>query len=126
MVSCLILACSITFLWFPFWTSSLLALLIADFLVKAAVLALMTRDENVSGVVGQVLNVPVTCHPKHFPADKYEHGSYQQNKDAPVVDAPKMDWFWGQYLPKVELEVCASFLLVKDLSKLPLARKCLI
>jgi acetyl esterase/lipase len=109
----------------PFWTSASLAVQAADFFVKAAVLALMTRDENVSGVVGQVLNIPVTCHPKSFPADKYEYGSYQQNKDGSVVDAPKMDWFWEQYLPNAEPDVYASPLLAKDLSKLPAARKCL-
>jgi acetyl esterase/lipase len=97
-----------------------------DILVKAAILALMTRDENVPGLVGQVLNIPVTCHLQHFPANKYEYGSYQQNKDASVVDAPKMDWFWEQYLPKAEPEVYASPLLAKDLSKLPPARKYLI
>lgn len=91
--------------------------------VKAAALALKTRDENVSGVVGQVLNIPVTCHPKHFPADKYEYGSYQQNKDSSVVDTPKMVWFWEQYLPNAEPEVYASPLLAKDLSKLPPARQ---
>lgn len=62
--------------------------------MKAAVLALMTRDEEVSGVIGQVLNVPVTCHLKHFLVDKYEYGNYEQNKDGSVVETPKMHWFW--------------------------------
>ncbi|KAK4989958.1 hypothetical protein LTR50_002869 [Elasticomyces elasticus] len=84
----------------------------------ASVLAQMVRDEKVSGIVGQVLNIPVTCHPKHFPADKYEYGSYQQNKDASVIDAPKMDWFWEQYLPNATAEPYASPLLAKDLSGL--------
>jgi acetyl esterase/lipase len=103
----------------------LLAVPAADLLVKAAALALMTRDENVSGVIGQVLNIPVTCHPNNFPEDKYEYGSYQQNKDGSVVGAPKMDWSWEQYLSHAEPEVYASPLLAKDLSKLPPARKCL-
>ena len=81
------------FLVLPFWTLSSLTLPAADILVKAAVLALMTRNEDVPGVVGQSLNNPVTCHPQHFPADMYGYGSYQQNKDASVVDAPKIDWF---------------------------------
>ncbi|RFU28432.1 hypothetical protein B7463_g7921, partial [Scytalidium lignicola] len=85
----------------------------------AAVLAQMTRNEKVSGVLGQVLNIPVTCHPKHFPADKYEYGSYQQNKDSSIVDAPKMDWFWDQYLPEATAEVYASPLLEENLKGLP-------
>ena len=91
--------------------------------LKAAVLALMTRDENVSGVVGQVLNIPMTCHPRYFPADRYEYGSYQQNKDGSVVDTPKVNWFWEQYLPNAEPKAYANPLLAKDLSKLPPARK---
>ncbi|EXJ84559.1 hypothetical protein A1O3_05228 [Capronia epimyces CBS 606.96] len=85
----------------------------------AAVLAQKARDEGVSGLVGQILNIPVTCHPKLFPSDKYEYGSYQQNKDSTVVDAPRMDWFWHQYLPNADAEVYASPLLAKDLSNLP-------
>jgi hypothetical protein len=82
----------------------------------------MTRNEKVSGVLGQVLNIPVTCHPKHFPSDKYEYGSYQQNKDSSIVDAPKMDWFWDQYLPEDTAEVYASPLLEDNLKDLPSAR----
>jgi len=85
----------------------------------SAVLSQKARDENFSGIIGQILNIPVTCHPKHFPADKYEYGSYQQNKDSSVVDGPRMDWFWDQYLPNAEPEVYASPLLAKDLSGLP-------
>lgn len=91
--------------------------------MKSAVLAQKARDEKVSGVIGQILNIPVTCHPKHFPSNKYEYGSYQQNKDASVVDGPRMDWFWDQYLPNAEPEVYASPLLAKDLGGLPPARK---
>ena len=72
-----------------------------------------------AGVIGQVLNIPVTCHPKHFPRDKYEYGSYEQNKGASVVDAPKMDWFWDQYLPDATPDPYASPLLGKDLRGLP-------
>jgi hypothetical protein len=79
------------FLVLPFWTLSSFTLPAADILVKAAILNLMTHNEGVPGVVGQVLNIPVTCHPQHFPADKYEYASYQQNKDASVVEALKMD-----------------------------------
>lgn len=79
----------------------------------------MARNSNTSGVVGQVLNIPVTCHPKHFPYDKYEYGSYQQNKAASIVNAPKMDWFWDQYLPEGTAEVYASPLLEEHLENLP-------
>jgi len=85
----------------------------------SAVLSQKARDEKFPGIVGQILNIPVTCHPRLFPADKYEYGSYQQNKDASVVDGPKMDWFWDQYLPNAEPEVYANPLLAKDLSGLP-------
>ncbi|EXJ56087.1 hypothetical protein A1O7_09018 [Cladophialophora yegresii CBS 114405] len=84
-----------------------------------AILAQKARDEKVSGIVGQILNIPVTCHPKLFPSDRYPVGSYQQNKDASVIDAPKMLWFWDQYLPNAEPEVYASPLLAKDFSGLP-------
>ena len=90
---------------------------------QSAVVSMMCRDEKVSGVVGQILNIPVTCHPENFPSDKYEYGSYQQNKDASVIDAPKMDWCWEQYLPNHEPEVYANPLLAKSLSGLPPARK---
>jgi acetyl esterase/lipase len=83
----------------------------------------MTRDNGVTGVIGQILNIPVTCHPKLFPSDKYEYGSYQQNKDASIVDAPKMEWFWNQYLPNADPEVYASPLLAEDFTNLPPACK---
>jgi len=91
---------------------------------QAAVLTQMARDQNISGIIGQVLNVPVTCHPKHFPSDKYEYGSYQQNKDASFMDSPMMDWFWDQYLPNAEPHVYANPLLARDLSNLAPARMC--
>ncbi|KAI9874523.1 MAG: hypothetical protein M1830_009649 [Pleopsidium flavum] len=85
----------------------------------AAVLSQKARDDGVSGITGQVLNIPVTCHPKHFPTKKYEYGSYEQNKDAPVIDVPRMTWFWDQYLPNAEPEIYASPLLAKSLKGLP-------
>ncbi|KIW11720.1 hypothetical protein PV08_11022 [Exophiala spinifera] len=85
----------------------------------AAVLAQKARDENVSGVIGQILNIPVTCHPDFFPSDRYPGGSYQQNKDASIVNAPQMFWYWNQYMPEPSPEAYASPLLAKDLSGLP-------
>lgn len=81
----------------------------------------MARDEKVSGVIGQVLNIPVTCHPKFFPSKTYEYFSYSQNKDSSVIDAPRMDWFWDQYMPEPKLDVYASPLLAKTLEGLPQA-----
>ncbi|KAI9811857.1 MAG: hypothetical protein M1827_005208 [Pycnora praestabilis] len=85
----------------------------------SAVTAMKARDEGLTGIIGQLLNIPVTCHPKHFPSDKYEYTSYKQNADASIIDAPKMLWFWDQYLPNAEPEVYASPLLAKSLKGLP-------
>jgi acetyl esterase/lipase len=80
--------------------------------VEAAVLALKTRDENVSGVVGQVLtNMSMEV--------------INRTKTAQLLMPPKMDWFWEQYLPNAEPEVYASPLLANDLPKLPPACECL-
>jgi acetyl esterase/lipase len=90
---------------------------------QAAVLAQKSYTEGVEGIVGQVLNIPVTCHPKHFPTGKYNYTSYEENKDAPVVDAKLMHWFWNHYLPGEENDAYASPLLAKDFKGLPPARK---
>lgn len=78
----------------------------------------MARDSNVTGVIGQVLNIPVTCHPKFFPT-KYENFSYAQNKDSSVVDASRMNWFWDQYMPNPKPDAYASPLLTTNLCGLP-------
>jgi acetyl esterase/lipase len=83
----------------------------------AAVLSLRARDEGLSGIIGQVLNVPVTCHPDHFPKDKYEFTSWEQNAQAPLLDAKVMRWFWDCY--KATTEEYASPLLAKSLHGLP-------
>ncbi|KAK1847748.1 lipase esterase [Colletotrichum chrysophilum] len=57
------------------------------------------RAEGVSGLLGQVLAFPVTCHPALMPSDKYELASYRQCHDAAIVDARKMEFFWDAYLP---------------------------
>ncbi|KAI9745056.1 MAG: hypothetical protein M1818_001334 [Claussenomyces sp. TS43310] len=85
----------------------------------SAVIAQRARDEGIGGIIGQVLNIPVTCHPAHFPAAKYEYGSYEQNKDSPIVDSAKMNWFWHQYLPNAEADARASPLLASSLQHLP-------
>lgn len=85
-------------------------------------LAQKARDEGVSGIVGQILNIPVTCHPAHFPVTKYEYGSYEQNSESPIVGAARMHWFWRQYLPNAEKDVYASPLLASSLRNLPPTR----
>ncbi|KAG9240254.1 lipase [Calycina marina] len=85
----------------------------------AAVLAQTALREHVSGIIGQVLNIPVTCHPTFFPHDEFELNSYRQNASGSIVDQPMMMWFWDQYLPQPEPDWRASPLLVEDLRGLP-------
>ncbi|KAF2020075.1 lipase esterase family protein [Aaosphaeria arxii CBS 175.79] len=85
----------------------------------AAVMAQIARDENMSGIIGQILNIPVTCHPDHFPHSKYEGNSYEQNALAPIVNAAKMHFFWNNYLPSGEAHPWNSPLLSKSLRGLP-------
>ncbi|KAG6354232.1 hypothetical protein INS49_004836 [Diaporthe citri] len=51
----------------------------------ATALAIECRDNGVTGVIAQVLHFPATCHPKFFPKDTYEFGSYIQNCENPVL-----------------------------------------
>ncbi|KAH7385685.1 lipase esterase family protein [Pyrenochaeta sp. MPI-SDFR-AT-0127] len=85
----------------------------------ATVLAHIMRDEGVQGVIGQILNIPVTCHPDHFPHAQYEGGSYEQNAFAPIVNASTMRLFWNNYLPNVDTHYWASPLLSTSLAGLP-------
>ncbi|CAM1500811.1 Fc.00g099730.m01.CDS01 [Cosmosporella sp. VM-42] len=85
----------------------------------AAVVALMARDEGVSGILAQVLCFPVTCHPKFFPTDKYEFGSYQQNHDASIVTSIRMEWFLDHYMPEPTDDWRFSCLLAPTLKGLP-------
>ena len=82
----------------------------------------MYRDEGIPGIIGQVLNIPVACHPSHFPVGEYEYYSYEQNRDAPIVHTERMHFFWNNYLPGAGADVWASPLLAKSLSNLPPAR----
>lgn len=71
---------------------------------QASIVAIKARDEGVTGIVGQVLSIPVTCHPKFFDQvpnkERYELLSYAQNHDAALVDSPAMEWFWDCYVGK--------------------------
>ncbi|ORY68930.1 esterase/lipase/thioesterase [Pseudomassariella vexata] len=68
----------------------------------AAVLAIRARDEGLTGIVAQILAVPVTCHPKLFSqvpnAEKYELLSYEQNHNAGVIDTVRMEFVWDCYV----------------------------
>jgi acetyl esterase/lipase len=82
----------------------------------------LLRDKGDKSIMAQVLNIPVTCHPDHFPADKYEYHSYEQNYTAPIVGAERMWFFWDNYLPNREADPRASPLIAKSLDNLPPAR----
>lgn len=89
----------------------------------ATIIAMKARDAGLTGIRGQVLNFPVTCHPKFFPSDKYEYGSYQQNHDASVVSLLKMEFFLDQYLPDPKPETDHSPLLAESLKGMAPARR---
>lgn len=91
--------------------------------LQAAVVAIMARDEGITGIVGQALNFPATVHPKFAPTDKYELCSYAQNHDASVVDAVRMEWFLDHYMPEPTDDWRLSCLLTPSLKNLPPARK---
>lgn len=59
-------------------------------------MALKDRDEGIGAVFGQVLNFPGTCHPDHFPRDKYEYYSPEQNNDGPIITTEAVHWFWSK------------------------------
>ena len=56
---------------------------------KAAALAIRARDAGVKGIIGQALNIPVTCHPDLFPRDNSRYTSFQENCDAPILNAER-------------------------------------
>ncbi|KAL3458859.1 alpha/beta hydrolase fold-domain-containing protein [Aspergillus heterothallicus] len=85
----------------------------------ATVLALKCRDEGIGAILGQVLNIPDTCHPAYFPEDKYEYSSPEQNKDAPILTTEAVHWFWDLYCPKDGADPCASPLLATSHKGLP-------
>ncbi|ROT41549.1 esterase/lipase/thioesterase [Sodiomyces alkalinus F11] len=85
----------------------------------STVVARRARDAGMTGVRAQVLNFPATCHPKFFPHDKYEGGSYQQNIDASVVDAVRMEFFLDAYIPEPTPNPDHSPLLAESLKGMP-------
>jgi len=85
----------------------------------AAVLAQIARDEGTTGIIGQILNIPVTCHPDHFPISKHEYYSIEQNANAPIVNAFRLRKFWDNYHPMADSNPLASPLLAKSFAGLP-------
>ncbi|KAB5518200.1 Alpha/Beta hydrolase protein [Coniochaeta sp. 2T2.1] len=67
----------------------------------SAVMALMARDAPIPGIVGQILNFPITCHPRYFASLSknrgYELASYVQNRDDSLLSAVQMEFFWDCY-----------------------------
>jgi acetyl esterase/lipase len=88
----------------------------------AAVLTQMARDNGESGIIGQVLNIPVTCHPDCFPKDKFEYNSWVQNKHASILGEAEMRKCWNAYITSNVDNVYASPLLAKTFEGLPPAR----
>ncbi|KAL0942755.1 lipase esterase [Colletotrichum truncatum] len=85
----------------------------------AAALAIECRNSGVTGVLAQVLHFPITCHPKFFPREKYEFGSYIQNNDNPVLNVCRMETFLDAYMPDPYPDYRQSPLLADSLRDLP-------
>lgn len=95
---------------------------------KAATMSIKARDEGITGIVGQILTAPVTCHPKLFDQvpnkEKYELLSWTQNYDAPLLNSLRMEFFWDHYVGKnPSPDPLHSPLLSTNLRNLPPARK---
>lgn len=85
----------------------------------AATLAIMARDTKEGGIIGQVLNGPVMCHPKFFPEGKYEYTSWEQNKNASILGRDQMLACWEEYYPNTGPDVYANPFLVETVKGLP-------
>ncbi|KAF5008850.1 hypothetical protein FDECE_4874 [Fusarium decemcellulare] len=85
----------------------------------AACLVLEARNEGVTGIMAQVLSFPIICHPKFFPVDKYEFGSYMQNANASVLNAVCMELALDTYIPDAKPDPRHSPLLASSHKDLP-------
>ncbi|KAH7247855.1 Alpha/Beta hydrolase protein [Fusarium solani] len=85
----------------------------------AATVAVQARDDGLTGIVAQVLHFPLTCHPKFFPRDKYEFGSYIQNSENPVLSSVIYELTLDAHAPNAEHDWRHSPLLAKSHAGLP-------
>jgi acetyl esterase/lipase len=93
----------------------------------STVVALMASfsETKTSGIIGQILNYPVTCHLQHYPSGKYKLSSMEENANAPMLGKDAMASMWNEYVTLEEgKDILASPLLAsKDvLSKAPKTR----
>jgi len=66
----------------------------------AAAVAQWAQKEGLKCIKGQVLQIPATCHYRHFPKNRWELESYRTLKDVPLLGAEKMSKLWGEYLQR--------------------------
>ncbi|KAI0379421.1 Alpha/Beta hydrolase protein [Hypomontagnella monticulosa] len=85
----------------------------------AAVMAIMARENGMTGIIAQVLHFPAVCHPKFFPRDKYEYGSYIQNAENCVLSVRRLEAFYDAYNPDPKPDYRHSPLLAESLANLP-------
>lgn len=103
---------------------------LTDAISQAASVALKARDKGTTGIVGQVLDFPMTCHPKLYPqggGGRLELRSYEQNADATTISSPLVDLFYDTYVPESSTEKAAaayhSPLMAPSLAHMPPARR---
>jgi hypothetical protein len=70
-----------------------------------------------------VLHFPSVCHPKFFPRDKYEFGSYIQNAENVVLSALRFEAFLDANMPVPNADYKKSPLLAPSLAGLPPTRE---
>ncbi|KAI5458815.1 Alpha/Beta hydrolase protein [Mariannaea sp. PMI_226] len=85
----------------------------------AASLALEARENGVTGIVAQVLHFAGLCHPKFFPKNKYEFGSFIQNVDASVLSGARLELLLDAYIPNLTADQRHSPLLAESHKGLP-------
>ncbi|RDW74849.1 hypothetical protein BP6252_05991 [Coleophoma cylindrospora] len=85
-----------------------------------ASVVMRARDEGVSGIRGQVLNIPNICHPKLFPQNKgYKYESTKEFEVCSMLNTKDMTWFWDKYLPNLDNSVQACPILAESFKDLP-------
>ncbi|KAF5002485.1 hypothetical protein FGRMN_310 [Fusarium graminum] len=85
----------------------------------AASLVLNCQRDGITGLIAQVLHFPPTCHPRFFPREKYEYGSYIQNQDDSVLNTLLMETFYDAYTPDAQPDYRHSPLLAESFKGLP-------